>query len=84
MISPEQIERMQEKQDELLVRVTETSTNLISLCKKFDAFLETGGVRCAHHEERIDSVRKGVKVLFTWMAAVTAVVLTAVWNHIFG
>jgi len=84
MISPEEIARIHDNQQEMLKTLTSTSTRLEELCKKFDKFLDTGGVRCATHTEQIRHNRRGIKVIFAWLAGLTSMLLGAFIQHITG
>jgi len=84
MYSPEELERIHDNQQEMLKTLITTATRLEDLCRKFDKFLDTGGIRCATHEEQIKTTRKGIKLLYTWLAGITATLFGAIIKHIYG
>lgn len=43
---------------EMVAEQARTNQRLSDLCEKFERFLDYGGVRCAKHDEKIDSLEK--------------------------
>ena len=80
----DRLNRMEERQIEVLQSVAALDANVTSLCKKFDNFIDIGGVRCATHTEQIKTQRKGLKALYGWVSAITMALIYALINHLIG
>lgn len=80
----DELDKIQDKQEKMLETLIATATRLDEICKKFDKFLETGGARCASHAERIHGAHKSIKILFTWLAGLTATLFGAFLGKLLG
>jgi len=72
------------KQEELLIQLTTTTTNLENLCKKFDAFLDNGSPRCAMQDANIKNVKANLVAIYTWLSGISLAFLGAFFAHFFG
>ncbi len=80
----DEMQELRRDQREILVELTQTTTTLKDLCKKFDDFIDNGSPRCATHNEKLKSTQKGLKVIYGWVSAITMALVYALINHLTG
>ena len=75
---------LKSKQEELLIQLTTTTTNLEHLCHKFDAFLENGSPRCAVQDPNIKNIKSNLTAIYTWLSGISLAFLGSLLSYFFG
>lgn len=79
-----QLDKLQEQQQEMLVQLTTTATQVNMMCEKINNLIDTGTPRCATNTTNIKGVKSHIAGIYTWLTGITLAVLGALLNHVFG